>query len=173
MRGFQERKVEPIAGGPATHNSHAFANLVDPIRAEDIRCAATEILDQNSACYLTISLNFETDQAPALLLLDGQWNALGSPLTDYDVIADWLTDELSDLLEAVAEAWPPYALREPLGLMCDGSGLAFSPDLPCPHVRDWAGKILTTEARLIEIVEFEKGSNWSLLSSPAQGNSIH
>lgn len=173
MRGYQERDVKPVAGGHAAHCSHAFEDLVDPILAEDIRSAAAEILEQNAACYLTISLNLDPEQAPVLRLLDGQWNTLGSLQTGYDVIADWLRDELGDLLESLAEAWPPYALTQPLGLMCDGSGLAFSPDLPCPDDRDWAGKILTTEARLIEIVKFEKGSSWSLLSSPPRATSLH
>ncbi|MBR0550909.1 hypothetical protein [Stakelama marina] len=173
MAGLQWCGSGAEAKNRTCRRSKATQFRIAPADAGRIRCYATEILDRASACFLTVSLDPKRPDNPVIALLDAQWNPLADSSANTCHATRLLRAALAPLLQSLSEAWPPHALSQPLGVVSDGSGIGFSPDLPCPHHENWAGHIFDGDARLIELLAFQPGSTWSLLSTLSGGDTRH
>ncbi|GGB74549.1 hypothetical protein GCM10010833_32220 [Blastomonas aquatica] len=72
---------------------------------------------------------------------------------------------LRPLLASLAQLWPSDWVPEKLGIMTDGSGIAFCPELPSPEAGRWSERIILKDVRAVELLPFAAGSPWSILNT--------
>ena len=84
----------------------------------------------------------------------------------YPPILTAITRAARTLLDSLGDRWPPYARPPRLGVVSDGTGVAFSPDEPWPLTPGWLLRHFGDSDGLRHILPFAANGNWATSASP-------
>lgn len=140
------------------------------------RSASTAILAANRAVYLTGTIVHGTDltivQRPCfrLRLFDGFLRQRGLRSRGVEGELAVVSTILKSSLTSLARSWPPGWVPAKLGVMTDGSGIVFSPELPDPEEERWSERLISKDVCSVELLPFATGSPWSMFNVPASAS---
>lgn len=77
------------------------------------------------------------------------------------------------LFRLLVPRWPPFAPPRGLGVITDGTGVAFSPDDPCPLAPGWLARQMRGGGSLTVILPFAPHGCWAALTCPPSDRSVH
>lgn len=161
-RHFARAATSPVRTAP--HHSELNQEV-----AAEIRLLATALLKQSGALYLTITADTRQGRtAPSIRCHDGFRKTVEPQTSEGDRLCRLLKKVSLPIIEKLASSWPPNARPRRIGFMTDGSGAAFSPDLPCPDIEGWPAMLLDGSARRIDLVPFGAKTIWSSMSVPTR-----
>ena len=84
----------------------------------------------------------------------------------YPPILNAITRTARTLLGSLGDRWPPYARPPRLGVVTDGTGVAFSPNEPWPLAPEWLFRHFGHGDGLRHILPFAANGNWAALVPP-------
>lgn len=140
-------------------------------QAATFRSACTRILGVHGALYLTGTIAGRADtrrvEYPRIrfCLFDGFWKptAVQAEVAAADI--EHVGAILRPLLASLAQSWPSDWVPENLGIMTDGSGIVFCPELPSPNAERWSERLILKDVSTIELLPFAAGSPWSIFNT--------
>lgn len=100
---------------------------------------------------------------PALRYMD---RSLGRSLTAFEGAGSMLLDDL-------LQRWPVNACPPAIGIVTDGSGVAFSRDHPSPMHADWLTMHLGGRRKTIDLLPCSPDGYWARLIAPIKSQGIH
>lgn len=148
------------------------------VEAALFRSACGKILAANEALYLTATIagdtGFPLTPLPQVrvCLFDGFWKQAVSHSCALEPELAVVSAIMRPMLIALAKSWPPHWVPAQLGIMTDGSGIVFSPELPNPEEEHWSLRLLSRDVSIVELLPFIAGSPWSMLNG-ATADSHH
>lgn len=84
-----------------------------------------------------------------------------------------LENNAAGLIDHLASRWPVTHMPEALGFITDGSGIALSPDDPCPARPGWILSHVSGETRLTVILPFAGATPWGAIQPVRPGTRHH
>lgn len=82
-----------------------------------------------------------------------------------------LQEAAAALLDYLGGRWP--AMPEALGVVTDGTGVAFAPDHPAPSAQGWLLRHATGESTLAMILDLDPAGPCGLLMGAKMGSMLH
>ena len=165
------RSLRPKGDGPASVTGTRPGLLLSNEHAAIFRSACTTILDINDALFLTGTIarprNIRHMQKPyvRLCLFDGFWKRTAFQTGVAAIECKQVGTILRSLLAALAQSWPPDWVPDHLGILTDGSGIVFCPELPSPEAEDWPERVVSNDVSAVDLLPFVPGSPWSKLNA--------
>jgi hypothetical protein len=147
--------------------------------ARDMARLAIPLLSASHAVLLSVTVATKDGSAsPATLSWDGRCPAstLLPGIAPDDVLLSTLRAfETSGriLLTELIRRWPPNALPTAIGIVTDGSGVAFSADHPAPLSHAWLTRHLTGMYPMTTLTPFSPCGIWGRLTASATSSAIH
>lgn len=77
------------------------------------------------------------------------------------------------LIAELARRWPANAVPPAIGVVTDGGGVVFSPDLPSPLMPDWLALQQGGGAAAATLLPFSEIGAWALLTAPVAQHRLH
>ena len=171
LQSIEARSPDVWQRMPATS---PFSTMLTSEQINAVRTCATRLLARMKASYLSCELvSNDEDERLQLRFFDAFFQPLHVTTRGTDRDASGLRYELEQLLELLLESWPPNAHPVRLGVMTDGSGMCFCPELPSPAGEGWAGRVLSGEVRSLHLLPFARTSPWSLLTMAGDSGSMN
>jgi hypothetical protein len=111
------------------------------------------------------------------------WNASGRPVdlfcaTDYPTAAlrrstTALHAAGALVIDELIRRWPTNAVPPSVGIITDGTGVAFSADHPSPLAHNWLAQQLGGGGRATTLLAFTPSSPWACLTAPVFNTRHH
>ena len=145
--------------------------------AEGFAANAGPLLMASQSMLLTLTMTIDPNGPTSTV---HYWNSHGHLLPLVSTVDNALRHSLiafeqsgRTLLGDLLQRWPVNARPPALGIVTDGSGVAFSSDHPSPMHADWLAMHMGGRRTTINLLPFSSNSYWARLIAPIRSQRIH
>ncbi|MGN6374395.1 MAG: hypothetical protein ACTHMG_02455 [Sphingomonas sp.] len=139
---------------------------------EELAKAAALWLDTADAVVLAIG--FDPDATEASVL---SWGRNLQPrdhaMCGAERVERLLIQSARLLTSRLTERWPAGVGPSRLGVVTDGTGVAFAPEDPWPMAAGWLDRRRRSRAGLVALQRFDVAGGWALLTLPRHRHPLH